>query len=126
VNNYIKIMALEETAIHGVSLVSAREEAGINTIYDPARDAEQYQVFIHSRFPFESTDSKIFDTFAEARSYAAKTFNEGWEVLSWNFKTKRPCEEEGVECGSRNCDTCKAMAAEGGKSACSGCGVLDD
>lgn len=119
-------MALDENAIHGVTLVSAREEAGINTIYDPLMDRELYQVFIHSRFPYENTLSKTFDTFAEARSYAAQTFKEGWELLSWNFKTKRPCEEEGVECGSRNCDTCKAMAAEGASSACSGCGVLDD
>ncbi|HVJ66007.1 MAG TPA: hypothetical protein VM901_12175 [Bdellovibrionota bacterium] len=125
-NNFIRIMALQEEAIHGVSLVSAREEAGINTIYDPGSDRELYQVFIHSRFPFENTDSQLFDSFAEARSYAARTFNEGWEVLSWNFKTERPCEKEGVECGSRSCDTCKSMAAEGGKSACSGCGVLDD
>lgn len=125
-NNFIKIMALQEEGIHGVALVSAREEAGINTVYDPEQDRELYQVFVHSRFPFEELESKTFDTFAAARSYAAETFNQGWEVLSWNFKTKRPCEEEGVECGSRNCDTCKAMAAEGGKSACSGCGVLDD
>ena len=125
-NNFIKIMALQEDQTHGVSFVSPREEGGINAIFDPESNTERHQVFIHSRLPYQEVASWDFATFKEARKFAATQFKDPWEVLSWNFKTKRPCEEEGVECGQRSCETCKSLSGEEGKSACSACGILDD
>jgi len=124
VNNLLRIMSLDEEDVHRVSFVNPREEAGINAVYDPEVSGFVYQVFIHNRFPYLSRETREFSTFAEARSHAAKAFSTDWEMLAWDQKTKRPCEEGGYECGSGSCATCSTMKSEGGEGStgCGGCG----
>jgi len=129
VNNLIKILSLKEEDHHRVIFANAREEAGINAVYDPESERSIYQVFIHTQLPYREKESLEFDSFAAARSYASKRFQD-WEFLSWDLKTKRPCEEGGKECGSGECDTCKQIKLEGGEipadiqaaSSCGSCG----
>ncbi len=124
-NNLLRIMALKEDETHRVVFVKHREEGGINWIYDPNLEKEFCQVFIHSLFPYRERSSWEFENFLEARSFAAKQFSD-WEMLAWDMKTKRPCEEGGKECGSGECDTCKQIKSEGGvipaEIASTGCG----
>lgn len=121
-------MALDETLMQRTVFVNGREEGGINAIYDPALEGFAYQVFIHNRFPFVDIERQEFPSFAEARSYAAKRFGEGWEMLSWDQTVKRPCADGGTECGSGSCATCQSMKNDGsppppeGASGCGGCG----
>ena len=118
-NNLLRIMSLDEDLMHRVSFVTPREEGGINSVFDPSSDAFIYQVFIHSRFPYSEIFSQEFASFRDARSFAAERFREGWEMLTWDLKAKRPCEEGGYECGSGTCATC---ASGGG---CTSCGTND-
>lgn len=124
--NFIKILALSEDNMSSVVFVNARKEAGINPVFNPTHDSFDYQVFIHSRFPFKELNSWTFKDFEGARRFAAKEFNDfNWQILSWDYKTKRPCELEGRECGSGQCDTCKKLAdeePEGHHPLASGCG----
>ena len=108
-NNFLRILSLKEDDLHRVVLVKGQNEGGINSIYDPQSTEEQYQIFIHSRLPFRTTFSQNYSNFSEARLAAAKLFDNDWELLSWDFKTKRPCEDGGRECGSGECDTCKSI-----------------
>jgi hypothetical protein len=123
VNNLLRIMSLDEDTSQRVVFVRQREEAGIGFVYDPVKCANEYQVFIHSTLPYREIETLSFASFAEARSLAAKKFAD-WEMLAWDLKTKRPCEEGGKECGSGECDTCKTLVAEGAKGAdgCGSCG----
>ncbi len=122
-------MSLSEDQMHRVVFVRPREEGGINSIYDPISGKEIFQVFIHNPLPYCEIGSWNFESFNEARSFAAKQFND-WEMLTWDMKTKRPCEEGGKECGSGECDTCKSVKADPGAvdtysaagSSCGSCG----
>jgi len=105
-------MSLKESDLHRVAFVKSRNEGGINSIWDPQTEQEAFQVFIHSRLPFRELESHEFPKFSEARSFASKLFKE-WEMLTWDLKTKRPCEDGGKECGSGECDTCKTIKSEG-------------
>jgi hypothetical protein len=127
VNNLLKVLSLNEKDLHRVTFVNARNEGGINTIFDPQTEVERYQVFIHNSLPYREIESHEFAQFEEARSYAARLFKD-WEMLSWDMKTKRPCEEGGRECGSGDCDTCRSIKEEGGatpfdEANSSGCGT---
>jgi len=113
VNNLLKVLALKENDIPRVVFVNDRKEGGINAIFNPENDQFEYQVFIHSHLPFRDEFSDTFAEFAQARSFAARYFSD-WEMLSWDLKTRRPCEEGGKECGSGECDTCVSIKAEGG------------
>lgn len=121
-------MALEEKEIHRVTFVTAREEGGINSIYDPDANSFAYQVFIHIRLPYCSAQEWIFPTFAEARSFAARKFDVDWELLAWDQNVKRPCADGGTECGSGSCATCQSMKtadaapADPNASGCGSCG----
>jgi hypothetical protein len=119
---------LKEADVQRVVFVNSREEGGINFIYDPMAEKELCQVFIHSLLPYREKASWEFPTFAAARSFASKQFAD-WEMLAWDLKTKRPCEEGGKECGSGECDTCKQIKLEGGEipaeivtTGCGSCG----
>ncbi len=115
-------MAMKETDMPRVVFVRGQEEAGINAVFDPALGREIFQVFIHNLLPFRSISEWEFADFTAARSFAAKTFATEWKFLSWDFKTKRPCEDGGRECGSGECDTCKSIKAEeGAKQVSAGC-----
>lgn len=131
-NNLIKILALSEDALSRVVFVNARKEAGINQIYNPLSDEFEYQVFIHNRFPYKETDSWTFDSFSQARSFASKQFKD-WDILSWDYQTKRPCELEGRECGTGLCETCIKIMKDSGedfdpnvKNSCGSCGLAGD
>lgn len=106
-------MALKENDLARVVFVKPRKEGGINAIYDPHNDQFEYQVFIHTELPYNEEHSELYPSFEEARSAASKIFRD-WEMLSWDLKTKRPCEEGGKECGSGDCDTCQSIKADGG------------
>lgn len=119
---------MSEQEIYRTTFISYRKEAGISCEYDPNVDSIRYNVFIHSRFPYSEIERHSFERFEEARSYAAKLFDSKWQVLSWDFKTKRPCEEGGKECGSGDCDTCRDLAKDvandpEAKKGCGGCGL---
>lgn len=114
-------MALKPEDMHRVVFVNGRIEGGINSIFDPVIGQEIYQVFIHNRLPYCTISEWEFTDFPAARSFAAQTFKTDWEFLTWDLKTKRPCEDGGRECGSGECDTCKSIKAEGG--APTGCGT---
>jgi hypothetical protein len=120
--NYISILALQEKDIHRVVFAKDFEEAGINAVYDPETDSETYQVFVHKRLPFREVQSWSFPDFSSARVFAAKNFSDGWDFLSWDLKTRRPCENGGKECGSGDCDTCRSIKAEG-EALGEGCGT---
>jgi len=120
VNNFLRLLSLSEQDMHRFVVVSGQKEGGINSIYDPELACESFQIFIHNRLPFRTVFSQDFPTFPEARAAAAQVFGKGdWEMLTWDFKTNRPCEEGGKECGSGECDTCKSIKAEGGAAGCS-------
>jgi hypothetical protein len=121
VNNYLNILAMTEKDMQRVVFVRGQDEGGINAIYDPERGQESFQVFIHKSLPYRHLSSWDFETFGAARNFAAKEFVGEWELFSWDFKTRRPCEEGGRECGSGECETCKSIKAEGGEP--SGCGT---
>ncbi len=117
-HNLIRVMALNAEEIHRVVFVRAREEGGINAIYDPTLLSETYQVFIHNPLPLKTQSHWEFPSFEKARSFAAKMFDTDWEMLSWDQKAQRPCETGEHECGSGSCETCSTTG--GG---CSTCGV---
>jgi hypothetical protein len=121
VNNSLQIYSLGEEEMHRVVFAKDGNEGGINFIFDPERGAAVYQVFIHKSFPLSTLENWEFDTFAEARSHAAKTFAGEWEVLAWDQKVKRPCADGGQECGSGSCEMCKSTG--GG---CKSCGASDE
>lgn len=114
--------------MHRTTFVTPREEGGINLVYDPENDGIRYQVFIHNRFPYREMDRWEFASFAEARGFAARHFTDGWDMLQWDQKVKRPCEEGGFECGSGTCATCSSLKGDGkaetvdGASGCGACG----
>lgn len=125
-NNFLRILSLSEDDMRRVTFITPREEGGINSIYDPEKEAFSYQVFIHSRLPYNRLSEWLFSTFSEARSFAARKFDANWEFLSWDQKVKRPCEEGGTECGSGSCPTCASFKEAGEEpstgSGCGGCG----
>jgi len=92
-------MALKPEEMHRVVFVNGRNEGGINSVWDPANSSEVFQVFIHSQLPYNEIERHEFARFEEARSQASRTFKD-WEMLTWDLKTRRPCEEGGKECGS--------------------------
>lgn len=127
-NNLKNILLITAENAHRAVFVSAREEGGINVVYDPDLDQEIYQVFIHNRFPYEDIESKEFPSFEEARTYAAQRFDdESWDLLLWNMKTNRPCEGgEGKSCGSGSCTSGNCggngkKESTDGSSGCSTC-----
>ncbi len=124
-NNSLRIMALRADETHRVVFVNGRNEGGINSIYDPVSDSESFQVFIHTQLPYNEIERHEFARFEEARSHASRIFKD-WEMLVWDLKTRRPCEEGGRECGSGECDTCQSIKAEGGlppaEAGCGSCG----
>ena len=111
-NNLLKILSLKEADLPRVVFVNDRKEGGINAIFDPKSEQFEYQIFIHSLLPYREDFSRTFSKYEEARSFASRHFQE-WEMLSWDLKTKRPCEDGGKECGSGECDTCVSIKAEG-------------
>jgi hypothetical protein len=138
VNNLIRIMALNEEAMHKTIFSNVRNEAGINTIYDPESGGELYQVFIHNLLPYRELNSWLFKTFNEARSFAAKTFAQGWDVHAWDFTLRRKCgtSEDGSSCGTGGgcssgncgsgggCGTSANSSSSGG--GCSSCHIDND
>jgi hypothetical protein len=120
VNNFLRIMALEEDAVHRTVFVRAREEGGINFVYDPERGENSYQVFIHRRFPYSTVSSWEFPSFAAARSFAAEQFKSEWELLVWDMQVKRPCADGGTECGSGTCAQCSTGGGCSDKGGCGG------
>lgn len=128
-NNLLRVLSLKENELPRVVFVKSRKEGGINAIYDPIREDFEYQVFIHSLLPYREEHTETFHDFESARSHAARFFAD-WEMLSWDLKTSRPCEDGGKECGSGDCDTCQSIKAEGGAtpfdqanaSSCGACG----
>ncbi|MBS1983705.1 MAG: hypothetical protein JST16_05985 [Bdellovibrionales bacterium] len=121
-NNFLRVMALSENEVHRVTFVSSREEGGINAVYDPEQDKFLFQVFIHNRFPYTHKDLWEFESFAEARSFAARHFDQDWELLAWDQKVSRPCADGGTECGSGSCPTCKSLKADNPDAEGSPCG----
>lgn len=119
-HNLIKVMALSEEDIHRVVFVRSRDEGGINFLFEPESQRILYQVFIHSSLPLKTQTRWEFERFEEARSFAAKLFNQDWDMLAWDQKAKRPCETGEHECGSGSCETCKSTG--GG---CTTCGATD-
>ena len=113
-------MSLNESEAQRVVFVKAREEGGINFLYDPERPEGAYQVFIHKALPYHTALTTEFFSFAAARSHAAELFKD-WEMLAWDLKVERPCADGGHECGSGSCEMCKSTG--GG---CSTCGTNDD
>jgi hypothetical protein len=105
VNNYIRTLALDESLTPRTVFANGRKEGGINFVYDPLVRSEIYQVFIHNLLPYTEEKSWSFATFSEARSFAAKYFSEGWEMLSWDGALKRKCAEGGGSCGEGSCGT---------------------
>ena len=121
-NNFLKIMSLEEENIHRVVFVNQRFEGGINFIFEPETQKFEYQIFIHSEFPLSTSTEWKFGSFSEARSFASRHFStEGWELLEWDNQAKRPCSEGGFECGSGTCEMCKSTG--GG---CKSCGAQEE
>ena len=124
-NNSLRIMALKPEEMHRVVFVNGRNEGGINSVWDPSNSSEVFQVFIHTQLPYNEIEHHEFARFEEARSHASRTFKD-WEMLTWDLKTRRPCEEGGKECGSGECDTCKEIKLEGGlppaEAGCGSCG----
>ncbi len=133
-NNYVRILALDENSMHRSVFSNARNEAGINTVYDPDSQKEQFQVFIHNLLPYKEIQSWIFDTFSEARLFAAKTFATDWDLHIWDFTLRRKCgsTEDGASCGSGGgcssgscssggggCGTSTSGSSGGGCSSCS-------
>lgn len=127
-NNFLRVMAIDEKDMHRVTFVTPREEGGINVIFDPEANKFAYQVFIHTRLPYCAAQEWLFKNFADARSFAARKFDADWEMLSWDQNVKRPCADGGTECGSGSCATCQELknmpAVEGAPqgSGCGGCG----
>jgi len=116
-------MALDELKTRSVVFVNARQEAGINEIYDPDAGSFMFQVFIHNQFPYTEEGAWLFPTFAEARSFAAQTFQGEWEMLLWDKDIKRPCSEGGGGCGSGgSCGTGGGCGSSGGGCGSSGGG----
>ena len=115
-SNFLRILALQEDQARSVVFVNARDEGGINAVFDPHANREIYQVFIHKQFPYTELGAWEFDTFAAARSFAAGKFAQEWEMLIWDKAIERPCEKGEGPCngGHGNCATC---ATNGG-----GCG----
>jgi hypothetical protein len=120
VNNLLKIMSLDEETAQGVVFARDRFEGGINFIFDPSQSKFEYQVFIHKDLPLQETQSWRFESFSLARHFAADVFGKDWEMLVWDHKVKRPCEDGGHECGSGKCETCQSMG--GG---CTSCGAVE-
>ncbi len=119
-NNSEKILQIDSSKMHRIIFVTDREEGGINSIFDPESENESFQVFIHNRFPYRSQKEWHFDSFEDAREFAATEFaDEKWEVLSWDQSVTRPCQARGEECGKGNCEECK----KGG--GCSTCGASE-
>lgn len=125
--NYLNILSMTEKDMAKVIFSKGHEEGGINCVYDPGLDSEVFQVFVHTRLPFATQRRWEFNNFSEARRFAAAYFSKEWEFLSWNFRTERPCEKEGRECGTGTCETCQTLAkdmeAKGEMKASSGCGT---
>ncbi len=124
-NNKISILALKEDDMPRVIFAKSRNEAGFGAEYDPAQNKFAYTVFIHSQFPVLERQCWHFEDFSSARNFASNMFAQDWEMLTWDFKTKRPCEEGGRECGSGECDTCKTLKpeVENDPTAEKGCGA---
>ena len=127
-NNLIKIMALSEDDMHRVAFINGRDEAGINSVYNPENLSWNYQVFIHKELPYRTAAFWDFDDFAAARRFAADTFSGPWEFLAWDQKPTRPCENGGGSCGSGSCGSKDGSSAGGCGSSgsgggCSSCGV---
>lgn len=133
-------MALDENAIDRTVFSNARNEAGINLVYDPELNQDLYQVFIHNLLPYREISSSVFKTFNEARSFAANTFSKGWEMHYWDFTLRRKCgtAEDGISCGSGGgCASCAtkegglrsgtdAAAAPATGGGCSACQIEQD
>ncbi len=132
-NNFLQIMAMDEDLSRRVVLVRAQHEAGINVVYDQSADQEKFQVFIHGTLPYREIAAWEFDSFSAARSFAAQEFKTDWEMLVWEGKIKRPCEEGGHECGSNSggcssgggCSTggCATDGASGGGCSTGSCHI---
>jgi len=121
VNNLIRIMALREKDAIRTIFLNDGKEGGINTIYDPNSDQEIFQVFIHNEFPYETVGAWEFESFAQARSFACEKFAQNWEMLSWDGKVDRPCNNE--NCGEGRSGNCAECASGGG---CKSCGATED
>jgi hypothetical protein len=122
-----EIMKVREEEIDLVVFSNPKQEAGINTIYDPASDKEVFQVFIHQQFPMREVESWEFESFREARNFAASKFK-SWEMLVWNHGVNRPCGK-GDDCGKGNCSTKKnedGTSAGGCGGGCTTCGATKE
>ena len=109
--------------VHRAIFVSAREEGGINVVYDHKSDSECFQVFIHNRLPFEHVKSWEFRDFSSARSFAEQYFDaDTWDLLLWNMKTNRPCEGgSGTSCTKSSCGGNGSSESTDGSGGCSDC-----
>jgi hypothetical protein len=114
-------MALDEKKAERSVFLSDRKEAGFNAVYDPQTSSFLYQVFIHKSFPYTELNSWEFDSFEQARSFAASYFATNWEMLFWNGELNRPCKNE--ECGQGRSGNCAECASGGG---CKSCGATED
>lgn len=121
------IMMIQEKELDLYVFTKSKDEAGINTIYDPQLDKEVFQVFIHKNFPLRETASWEFESFREARNFAASQFKD-WEMLHWSHGVNRPCGK-GDDCGKGNCSTKKnpdGTSAGGCGGGCTTCGATKD
>jgi len=121
-----EIMKIQEQEIDLVVFTSSTQEAGINVVYDPQLDREIYQVFVHYNFPLRQISSWEFQSFREARNFAASKFKD-WEMLHWNHGVNRPCGK-GESCGKGACSTKNADGSAGGcgTGGCSSCGATKE
>jgi len=113
-------MSMDEETALSVVFAKDRYEGGINAVYNPEASSFEYQVFIHRDLPLQETKAWRFASFDRARHHAADVFSTDWEMLVWDHKVKRPCEDGGHECGSGKCETCQSMG--GG---CTSCGAVE-
>ncbi|MEZ4814176.1 MAG: hypothetical protein R3A80_03090 [Bdellovibrionota bacterium] len=120
------IMKIKEEELDLVVFTQKEREAGINTVYDPTLDKEIFQVFVHYNFPLREEKSWEFDSFREARNFAASQFKD-WELLHWNHGVNRPCGK-GDDCGKGACSTKNPDGSEGGcgTGGCTSCGATKE
>jgi hypothetical protein len=127
------IMLLKEEEMDRAVFAREHQEGGINTVYDPLSDKDVYQVFVHQNFPMRELSSWEFDSFREARNFAATQFKE-WEMLLWSQGVNRPCGSGGGcskdGCGSKkNAEGVQSEGTSSGGSCgggCSTCGATKE
>ncbi len=122
-----EIMQIQEKDLDLVVFSQSKHEAGINVVYDPQLDKELYQVFVHVNFPLRELESTFFDTFRDARNFAATKFKD-WEMLFWNHGVNRPCDK-GESCNGGSCSTKKnedGSSAGGCGGGCTTCSATKD